>query len=287
MDQRRNGTRMIIAGVVVVVLVLIVGLFFFMRGGGSSANKSPATKPVVVASQAIPAGTTFRAGQPLKSFFTVRQMPTSLVPFGAYSSTAQIEKVAKSAGGCQPAGDPNCQGQITVTQTIYQNLPVVSGMFSTLGQYRVAAGPAFAIPYGYVGISVTLADQNSVLGSIRPGDTVDLIASYTGQARGLGISAPPQTQYVMNNVKVISVGGPPASPSSGPPATTAGSGALLILARYQQALVIQHLKDFGWDISAVLRSARETNIPNFKTLPVTDKWFFAKTSDPFKYNPGY
>jgi hypothetical protein len=47
------------------------------------------------------------------------------------------------------------------------------------------------------------------------------------------------------------------------------------------------LKDFGWQISAVLRSAHQTAIPHFRTVPVTDRWFFAKSSNPFRTDPGY
>jgi hypothetical protein len=60
-----------------------------------------------------------------------------------------------------------------------------------------------------------------------------------------------------------------------------------VLVRYEQALELQHLKDFGWDISAVLRSAKQQTIPHLKTLPVTDKWFFVKTQTPLRQNPGY
>jgi hypothetical protein len=93
----------------------------------------------------------------------------------------------------------------------------------------------------------------------------------------------------MNNLKVISVGGPPATTSSstGSSAPAAGGGTLLVLAKLQQALVIQHLKDFGWQLSAVLPSAKEPSIPNFSTKPVTDRWMFVKQQNPFETNPGY
>jgi Flp pilus assembly protein CpaB len=151
-------------------------------------------------------------------------------------------------------------------------------------------GPAFAIPYGYVGIAVNFDSVNSVLGSISAGDDVDVIASYRG-IHVSGVKAPPQTQFVMNDVRVMSVNAPPTtsatSSSSSAAATANAGGTLVLLVRFQQALVIQHLKDFGWQISVVLRSASETDIPHFKTLPVTDKWFFAKADNPLKSNPGY
>jgi Flp pilus assembly protein CpaB len=289
-------------GLGIIILVVLVTLFLSMRGGGSKNTETASapieTRSVVFSTQAIPSGTTFKYGEPLATYFTVKQVDPALVPLGAYSSVQQIENVIKG-NGCQPQTTPGCAGQISTTQTIYQNIPVVSGMFTTLGPYRSAAGPAFTIPYGYVAISLDLNNANAVAGSIQPGDTIDLMASYTGTASRTMVSAPPQTQYIMSNVKVIGIGtlpGPSAQPSSGsstPSATTqaqggTAAGSIVILARYQQALVLQHLKDFGWQLSAVLRSAHDAaSIPHFKTMPVTDRWFFVKSSNPFQSNPGY
>jgi Flp pilus assembly protein CpaB len=302
MQNRRNGRQLILIGVVVIVLVLGVGFFLMNRGGGAHTSANPAAPnglaPVVVAQQVIPQGTVFKSGQNLKTLFVVRQEPVGLVPFGAYTSVIQIEGLTR-AQGCGPVQAAGCQGQITTSQTIFQNTPVITGMFSTLGQYRQAVGPAFAIPYGYVGVSVNFDAVNSVLGSISAGDDVDVIASYRG-THIAGVRAPAQTQYVMNDVRVMSVNAPPAPTSAGgststssststspPPNSANAGGTLILLVRFQQALVVQHLKDFGWQISVVLRSASETDIPHFKTLPVTDKWFFAKSDNPLKSNPGY
>lgn len=316
--QRRNGKQIMIAGAGVIILVLVLGMFFMNRGGGSTANPKGTTAaaptnttPVVVALQAIPQGTTFLAGQPLQTFFAVRQVPNSIAPFGAYASLSQIDGLLRSAG-CQPVQVAGCRGQVTTSQTIYQNLPVVAGMFTTLGQFRTTAGPAFQIPYGYVAIAVPFSATNSVLGSIQPGDDIDLIASYTYGQKQFACNSQlasagdlKQTQYVLNDVRVIGVGGPPPSPatslgakgtSSGttaaPGATTpvtGDGGSLLLLVRYQEALIVQNLKDFAgsWTISAVLRSAKETDIPHFHTLPVFGRWFWAKQANQFDCGAPY
>src|SRR5947209_4219864 len=246
MIQRRQANRYIIIGGVILVLVLGFALFS-MRGSGSSAPPAGVsvaqaqvrTTPVVVALQSIPAGTTFSYGQPLDSFFAVKKIPTDMVPVGTYPSVEAISNVIKGAS-CQPANQPSCQGQITATQTIYQGLPVVSGMFSTLGAYRTSPGPAFRIPYGYVAISLDVSGANAVAGSIQPGDTIDLIGSYTGNARQLGIGAPPQTQYILSDVKVIGIGAfaAPGASTSGSSTPAPATGSIVILARFQEALVI-------------------------------------------------
>lgn len=293
--QRQNGKQLIVIGGVVIALVLGIG-FLFTRGGSSSgANAATATVPIVYANQTVPAGTTFSATQSLSGFFSVKQIPPALAPFGAYHTVAEISALTHPAG-CGPVQSAGCDGQITTIAPISQGLPVVSGDFTSLGQYRQTVGPSFAIPFGYVGIAVNFDAANSVLGAISPGDTIDLIASWRGGLlTGTKFKAPGETQYAMDNLKVISVNAPPSvggansSSSSGTTATTAGAsgGTVVLLVRYQQALEIQHLKDFGWQLSAVLRSAKATNIPHFRTLPITDKWFFSKSSNPFSTSPGY
>lgn len=314
MQQRKKGKQLMYIGGALVVLVL--GAAFFMTRGGGSSSSSAATggrtgvakeitgssTPVVVAVQAIPQGTTLNSAQGLGQYFAVKELPRSIKPTGAYSSVAQIGSLARSS-----------QGSLTTTQTIYQNTPVVSGMFSPLGLFRQAASPAFSIPYGYVAIAVNFDAVNSVLGSINAGDLIDIMASYkpVGPSLGSARSAPPrsapgQTQYVLNGLRVLSVNGPgptpgatggtnsssPSSSSSSAAGSTASAaatagGSLLLLARYQQALEIQHLKDFGWQMSAVLPSAKQSDGQSVKTTPVTDRWFFVKTNTPFRASPGY
>ncbi|MGH2447237.1 MAG: Flp pilus assembly protein CpaB [Chloroflexota bacterium] len=298
MMQRLKGKQIILAGLAIIVLVIGFALVSrFTNNSSPKAEAAPATAPVVVALQDVPQGTTFRTGEPLATYFGVRKEPTSDLPFGAYRSVKQINSLLSSTT-CKPSGLPGCQGMVTTTQTIYQNMPVLTGMFSTLGQFRKGPTGAFAIPYGYVATSVGFSDVNSVVGSVQPGDDVDLIASYTGPEGGSNDkTTPTQTQYVLNDVRVMQVNAPLQAPnssttSSTPASSTSdtnGGGSLVLLVSYQHALVIQHLKDFGgsWTLSCVLRSAKETDIPHFKTLPVTARWFFAKQGNHFDTSSPY
>ncbi|MGI8967990.1 MAG: RcpC/CpaB family pilus assembly protein [Chloroflexota bacterium] len=289
MNKRQNGKRLIMIGIGLVVLV-IGAEFVLTCGGGSSPPPAVAADqtPLLVAQQTIPAGTVFSQGEALTPFFLVKQVPVSVVPFGGYHSTDQVAALTHT-GGCGPVRAAGCAGQLTSTQTIFQGEPIVEGMFSTLGQYRQAPGPSFAIPYGFVGIAVNFNADNSVLGSIQSCDTIDLIASWKGGKIGKKM-VDGQPQFALNDLRVISVNQPPAISGSSPSAPAnapAAGGSVVLLVRYQQALEIQHLKDFGWQLSCVLRSAKQAGILHFKTLPVTDKWFFVKTANGFKSNPGY
>jgi len=283
--DRKQARQFIIFGGVVIVAVLLIGLFVMSRGGGSSSGSSASVQPEVVALQTVPQGKVFRSGDSFGQYFTVKQVPSDLVPFGAYSSVQQISALTNTPG-CGAVHALGCQGEITTTQTVFQNAPVVAGTFSTLGEYRTGEGPAFAIPYGYVGTAISFGADNAVLGSVNPGDDIDLLASYHPQ--GATSLSGGQTQYVLNDVRVLSVNGPPTVPGG----TTSGSttsqssgsgsgGGMVLLVTYQQALEIQHLKDFGWTLSCVLRSAKETDIKHFKTLPVTDNWFYTEGSNHF------
>jgi Flp pilus assembly protein CpaB len=303
-----------IIGVIVIVVVLLVGVFFATRGsGGNKTALVPTpvvTSPVVVALQPITQGTTFQAGENLTTLFGIQNIPPAAVPFGAFTSLAQVQDTLGSAS-CGPVSVPGCRGVVAATQTIFQGEPVVTGMLAGLGAYRTTAGPAFQIPYGYVAIAVEISSVNAVENSIQPGDDVDLLASYIGGNEGGALKSkiPTQTQYVLNDLRVIGVGGPPAppppalapTPVAGQPTPTPGAaqpaaavaptsgGTLVLLVRYQEALIVQHLKDFAasWNTSVVLRSSKETDIPHFRTVPVTGRWFFVKQSNHFDVTNPY
>ena len=299
MYERENARRLILIGIVIVVIVIVAALFFALRGSGSSSPSKGSTAAVVpvtvvVASQAVPQGTQLSVSQ-VPTYFKQTTVPNTAVPSDAFSTLDQLRGVI--------TGAPN--GTVTATQTIYQNAAVVPGMFTTVGLYRTGQTPAFVIPYGYDAEAVSFDTLNSVLGSINAGDNIDIMASFKGRAtttgpNGLGsLNPPPQTQFVLTDLRVLSVNAPPpvaggtqpvtvsATPTAVPATAPAAGGTLLVLVRYEQALELQHLKDFGWDISAVLRSAKQQTIPHLKTLPVTDKWFFVKTQTPLRQNPGY
>src|SRR5947209_4923144 len=108
MQKRQNGRQLIIVGLVVIVLVLGAGFFLSNRGGGNKrASASATTLSEVVAVEPVPQGTVFTSGQTLSAYFTVRQAPKSLVPFGAYSSVGQISGLMQSPG-CGPVKAAGC-----------------------------------------------------------------------------------------------------------------------------------------------------------------------------------
>src|SRR5947209_2842970 len=173
MYERENARRLILLGVIVVVLVILVGAFFLFRGGGSSGKATPVvqTKTVVVAAISIPQGTTLNVGTALSTYFTTQSVPVNVVPTSAYASVAQIQQLIASAP----------KHEVVTTQTVFAKAVIVSGMFSTLGQFTLAQGTSFVIPFGYVGIAIAFDPINSVIGSITNGDTIDIITSYHGK----------------------------------------------------------------------------------------------------------
>jgi Flp pilus assembly protein CpaB len=317
MYERENARRLIILGIGVVAVVVIVGaIFFFVRGRGNSNNTAagsgtPTAIPlvsVVVSTVPIPQATNLNVSQ-VPTYFGLEAVPGAVAPPDAYTSLSQVQSLIASAP----------QGAVTTTQTIFQKSVIVPGMFSTFGQFKTGPTASSVIPYGYEADAVAFDPLDSVENSITAGDDIDIIGSLKapttpcGQTVGnptCGMHIEAQTQFVLTDVRVLSVNVPPpvttgsapvptavpaagvatATPATTPTATpipAAGGGTLLLLLRYQQALELQHLKDFGWQLSAVLRSSKQQTTLHLKTLPVTDRWFFSKTQTPFKANPGY
>src|SRR5436305_15258570 len=126
MQQRQNARQLMMIGGGVIAFVLVIAFFLSHRGGsGSASAEKTDTVPVVVASQTVPTGTVFKAGQKLSDLFTVKQVPSSLAPFGAYTKVQSIENLTNTPG-CGPVKADGCDGQVTTVQTIYQGTPVVS-----------------------------------------------------------------------------------------------------------------------------------------------------------------
>jgi Flp pilus assembly protein CpaB len=165
-------------------------------------------------------------------------------------------------------------------------------MFTNLGSTRTNYDISFTLKKGDVAVSLQVSPVNGAAGAIQPGDYVDIISSWLGSSAssnggGEHYKNPPtQTQFVMQNVKVlltgesngaIAAGSTTGSGSSSPSTTSTSGGLLTVELSHQDALALQHLKDFSgsWSTSVVLRSASDHGY--FHTVPVTAKWYFTKT----------
>ncbi|GEM_PF-3743590 len=273
--QPKNTSRLFILLGAVLTIMAMGGVYFIASKASKSAAGGSAT--VLVAAREVPSHTVFTTSADATTWFKSVQVPASAKPLGAFSSVADFQKRLLASG------------KQATAETVYQNEPLLPSMFYNLGSARTGVTEAFALKKGDVAVSLQASSVNESAGAIASGDSIDLIASFTGVGTSGGSDhyrAPTQTQYVLQNLKVLAVGpitpGSPNGSTSAPAGSSGGNGSLLTVeTSHQTALIIQHLKDFpgSWEISAVLRSAYDKGL--FHTRPVTVGWFFGRKENSF------
>lgn len=271
--QPKKSSRLFILLGVVLTLVSMIGVYFIANGSSKSASSG--TTQVLVAARMIPPHTVFTKPSDAAAWFTVQTVPSTAVPANTFSSVA--------AFGAAELG----QGRVLSVETIFPKEEILGSLFNSLGQ-RQAYTSALSLPKNDVAVSLESTIANESGGAISPGDYVDIVASYLPHGGGTGggavdntVTHPPQTQFVLQNIKVVAVGNwvPGTTETS---VASSGSTMLTFAVDRRTALVIQHLKDFGgsWSLSVMLRSAYSSR--QYKTYPVDPTWFFRKLRNNFE-----
>jgi Flp pilus assembly protein CpaB len=271
-----------------VLTILAMGGVYFVATSASKSTQGK-TVQVMVANRVIPAHTVFTTEADVANWFAVAAFPSTSAPVGSYSSPQDFfNKVLR-------------YGRQSNNETIYASQPAVPAMFTNLGNTRSNYDLSFTLKKGDVAVSLQVSPVNGVAGAIQPGDYIDVISSWLGGGSSTGEhvsgkNPPLQTQYVMQNVKVL-LNGPssgsitPSTTSGGSSSSTSGSssssGLLTVELSHQEALVLQHLKDYAgsWTTSVILRSASDHGI--FHALPVTANWYFTKSAPKMLYKMPY
>jgi Flp pilus assembly protein CpaB len=237
-------------------LALLVGVVAYFTLT-SSARAGRATSTVVVARQPIAERTLFTAAN-VDDLLTERE--------GALSNPMQV--IGKSA--IRPV----------VLGEILLDTPdrLVSGEGGT-------ARPAASIPRDQVALTIMANESVSVAGAVRPGDRVEVIATW--QAPG----TPPVTRQIFQDVRVFAVGPwqntalldrvqtmvtPNAIPSS-----------ITLLLEYHQAVAVEHLLRTGGQLSLALRrfdQAGDRSIESI-TSDILMRRYFGIEADPSTSNP--
>ena len=154
---------------------LVVSVVFYRLAGGSGAHaRAGVEKQVVVATKALPAGTTLDRGA-----VSVRSVPEKLFPAGAFS---RIEDVLERP----------------VIGTIQADEPLVDARLGVKGS---GAGLGPLIPAGMRAISVRVNDVVGVAGFVLPGMRVDVLVTGKPPNR-----PDTETQTVLQNITVLSAG---------------------------------------------------------------------------------
>ncbi len=243
MRGKRNGLILIMLGL---VLAVVVGVVVFSMAQRASQVEVPTTD-VLVAIQEIPDRTVIQA-----SVIGVKKIPISFVPVGA------LTKPDQAIGRMAPS-------------KIYVGEPILtSKLVDTKGQ----SGLSYVIEKGR--ILMTFPSSNIVgLGIVRPGDTVDVVVTHRPgkgqtppQAQGLSqILTPNVTQFTMQNLKVVTIGGGPPQPGQ---QQQPQANFVTFAVEPQDALFLKAMKDSeDLSIEFVLRAAGDEQ--PFRTDPVTIK----------------
>ncbi len=162
--------------------------FLLVRGHLPAEAAAPPAVTVVVAARDIPARTLLSA-----SALGLRSVPVSDVPDGAAKSTAAF--IGKVSTGPIPAGDVLTQNAVSVPSA--------------------ALGMAFALPPTLRAVTVATDPADGVELFVRPEDHVDILATDEPG------SGPAEARTVLQNVRLLAVGG---QTSPDPPAASASSG---------------------------------------------------------------
>jgi pilus assembly protein CpaB len=133
------------------------------------------TRPVVVATVELPVGTELRAEN-----LAVVEWPASGVPDGTFPSTKELE------------------GRLVATR-VYAREPLLAAKLAGAGN----AGLSALLQPGMRAAAVRVDDVVGVAGFVKPGDSVDVIATIRTEGSG-----PPVTtaKVILQNVKVLAVG---------------------------------------------------------------------------------
>jgi len=263
--QPKKSSRLFILLGVVLTLISMMGVYFIAKQATKSS--SPGTTQVLVASREIPSHTVFSSASQIGSWLSVLSVPSTTVPIGSFATADAFVKSELSSG------------KVATSETIYPKEVVLGSMFAGLG-----SRPTYTNSYGLSTDDVAISMQAPVVdesgGAIQPGDYVDIIASYLPGGGGSGPTAqlpshPAQTQFVLQNIKVVAIGTwVPSGSGSSSSAASSASTMLTFGVTRKLALIIQNLKDFSgsWETSVVLRSAYSDRV--YSTSPIDATYYF-------------
>jgi pilus assembly protein CpaB len=216
--QKTNRILFILSLVFAVLVGLAVYRFF---GNLEAMANSEYMDEVVIAQKAIPARTTITA-----DMVAVTLIPKGSRHSGAFTTTAQVV------------------GQIT-TQPIIAGEQVLGGrLFASTQQ----TGLSYRIPDGYRAVSVGITQRIAVSYLLRPGDFVDVIASYDMPLPDTQMGREQSTSLILQGIEVLAIGPELKSGASAP--NTAETITLAV--KPDQAEKLIWAEDYG-KIRLVLR----------------------------------
>lgn len=235
---------------------LFAGIFTFAFLRSNQIVKMP-MRTVVVAAVEIPMRRSIGI-QELK----LLELPAYSVPKGAIESLEQV--LGKMSATPIFAGETLITQQLVTPDIVTQQV-------------------SLSVPKGKIVTAVPTASQLVSNRLIRPGDHIDLLATFEMQVqRDLGTGAMAESIAIVQNQEVHAIVLPAANPTftavtneGGIFKTADGDGQSVLLALTpQDALALRHVLDIGGKLDLALRSAQDETAVT--TLKPVDQFYLAE-----------
>ncbi len=188
--------RVSLIAAVALVVVGTLALVTYVNKAEDRALAGEELVDVLVLDADVPAGT---AANELQQFVRIESVPTKVQAAGALAGISD-------ADGMVVAVDLVTGEQLT------QNRLVSAEEFNAL-QARVGrGGGSVSVPEGLLEITIPLDGVRTVGGTVRPGDLVGVIASFTGlQTEDPAIAATDTSGFLLHKILVTNVQGAPVA----------------------------------------------------------------------------
>lgn len=245
----RRGWIWYLAGLLLAIAAGVIAVLALRQATPAPEPARPATRPVIVAKQAIEARQVV-----LVDSLEVRDYQLDEIPSGA------IFRVEDAAGkfslqAVQPGQPLLAQNLVTLSQ---------GGSSAITSTAKLAA----LLPSDKIGVVLPADDLLSKSGDVDTGDRIDILASLSvvGAAEGKGGQVTMLTLQNVSVVKTLEEAVQQQSNSNQPPARGKILG-LVVAVDPQDAVALKYFVDSGANVSIAVRPPKLTNI--FQVIPVT------------------
>lgn len=246
------------------VLAALAGILTYgllttsVPNAAAGARNEPNTVPVVVAAGNIPLRRSISEGDVI-----VRNLPVDSVPVGAATSIEQV--VGKMATADLVANEPILAQNLVTPDVVTQQV-------------------ALSVPSGRNVVSVPTASKLISNRLVRPGDHIDLMATFEVDVqRGTSTGPMPSSVSLLSDLEIHAIILPATTVEEGPQNLAAQEGgvfrttdtqgqSILLALEPQDALVIQHVLNVGGKLDLALRSTQDESF--VETEPV-DQFYLA------------
>jgi len=216
--------RLSLIGAILLVALGTVALVKYVSTAEDRALAGEELVDVLVLGSDVPAGT---SAEELQQFLRVEAVPLKVQAAGALASLSEAEGMVTSV-------------DLVTGEQLTANRLVEATEFNAL-QARVGrGGGSVSVPEGLLEITIPLDPIRAVGGTVRPGDLVGLIASFSDyqggavDANGQPVSASQVSGFLLHKLLVTNVQGAPPAPAAAAqegaeqPAAAAPTGQLYV-----------------------------------------------------------